>query len=308
MDNFYGVARLRALETYLLSADQINRLAQAADFEAAFSVLSETKYAEHLHNIKQAFGYEELYDLERSSLKNLLNTLAPGNEIINALYLQYDYLNAKLFLKNEAPEKISSLGNFDPEKIRKYAREGIKDLADHNLVAAIGQAKSNHEIDLTLDQYYYQFIKKLFSKSPSPLIRLYAQAKTDLTNLKTILRCQLIGKKPESFLLEPALIDHELLESIIAKKPAEIINRLYHLPYFPFISAGLEDFAKLEKNLDDYILASFKKAKYMCSGLEPIIAYYLAKENEINTLRFILICKRNFVASDKIKERVRLIY
>lgn len=313
-DTYYGVARLRALETHLLNADQINRLAQAADFEAAFSVLAETKYAEHLHGIKHPFSCEELCDLERSALKNLLTSLAPGNAILYALYLKYDYSNAKLFLKEGKPERLFILGNFDPEKIRKYAQEGMRELEDRNLIAAIDRAKIDNETDLTLDRYYYRFIRELFQKSPSPLLKRYAEAKIDLTNLKIILRCQLINKNPDKLFLAPALIGNDLLASLTGKKPEEIAARLYHLPYFPFLSGGLESFSRtgslgiLEKNMDDYILSCFKRAKYVCSGLEPIVAYYLAKENEISTLRFILICKRNSVAPEIIKERVRGIY
>jgi len=221
MDNFYSVARIRAIENYLLTSEQISRMAQANDFEAAFSVLSETIYGAHLQSLKQAFDFEELFQLERKQLQELLQKLAP-----------------------------------EFEQFKNYS---------------------------------------------SP-------AKIDLTNIKTILRCQAIDKNPDHYLLAGGRIDLDTLKEIKSKSAAEIISRLSYTPYIPFIEEGINDLSKLDKLIDDYILAQLKKAKYLASGLEPVIGFYLAKENEINTIRFILICKKNFVPSDKIKERVRAIY
>jgi len=60
--------------------------------------------------------------------------------------------------------------------------------------------------------------------------------------------------------------------------------------------------------MDDYLLSHFRKAKYLSSGIEPLLGFILAKESEIRTLRFILICKKNRVGAERIRERLRTSY
>jgi len=246
MDNYYSVARIRALETHLLSAEQIARMAAAADFESAFSVLSETKYGEHLHALKSPFDFEELCRLERIALKNLLTYLAPKNETIEALF-----------------------------------------------------SKQQNQV---------------LRHSPSPLIRRLARSKIDLANILTLLRCQELDKKLAPYLIEGGRIDKDTLIDLSNKKPTEIAARLNFTPYFPAMAQGFEYYAKnksfylIEKQMDDYIIQQFKSAKYLNCGIEPLVGFYLAKESEIRTVRFILIGKKNYVETERIKERVRVTY
>ena len=78
-DHNYAVGRVRALEARLLTEAQLARMASVQNFEAAFSVLSETTYAENMPRLQQSFDFEELCELELISLKNLMETLAPQN-------------------------------------------------------------------------------------------------------------------------------------------------------------------------------------------------------------------------------------
>lgn len=249
MDKFYyGAARIRVLEARLVSPPQLERMAAAPDFETAFNILSETPYAEILPKLKHPFDFEELFVLEEKTLKELMEKLAPGNEIINAL-VEKDY----------------------------------------------------------------SFLKR----SSSPLIRDLANHKIDLMNLKNLLRVR-SAAKDKAFLAESitdtGFIDKETLLSLYDKGIQEVISRLNFTTYFPEINEGLNaidqygSFHLIEKQADDFIIDKFRKAKYVNSGAEPLVGFYLAKQAEIKTLRFIFICKQNYVESGQIKARTRVSY
>ncbi|NQT30228.1 MAG: V-type ATPase subunit [Candidatus Saganbacteria bacterium] len=328
-DFYYSVGRVRSLEEAMMTPSQLARMAGAPDFDTAFSVLSETPYAENLPKLTQPFDFCQLCDLEMISLKNLIGHLAPGNEILNALFAQFDYVNIKILLrahlsgKNEV-EMLSKIGNIDPDKIKHYIEKGQKDIDDPTIISAIDQARNIFEqekdaemLDITLDKAYYSSLLLIFGASLSSLIRDLAKHKIDLINIKILLRSQEI-KRDKKFLefalLEGGFLDKNILLSLLDKAVPDIAQRLAFTPYFPAISDGIryyadhQSFYLLEKQMDDFIAEKFHQAKYMSSGVCPLVGFCLAKETELKSIRFILICKKNFVDAGQIKERLRVSY
>lgn len=66
--------------------------------------------------------------------------------------------------------------------------------------------------------------------------------------------------------------------------------------------------ASIEKACDDFLIRYIKEAKYFHFGIEPLISYILAKENEIKNLRIILIGKMNGFDRDYIRRALRRSY
>ncbi len=319
-EHYYGVGRIRTLEARLLTPGQIERMADAYDFEAAFGVLSETVYAEILPRLKSPFDFEELCQLELVSLKNLMDRIAPENAMIQALLRKYDYLNLKILLRiffkgSEAAATFSEASTIPLEKLKLYVFEGLRDMDEKEIIEAIDAAKSSYEqdkdpanLDILLDKHYFSYLKRTADLSPSLLIPEMVNHKIDLINLKTVLRGQ--GRA----LLDPGYIDKDILLDLRGKSGADIIARLSFTEYFPDIAAGLEHFDRhgsfylLEKSMDDFILERFRKAKYLTSGEEPLVGFILAKETELKTLRFIMISKKNRIRAERIRERLRTGY
>ena len=326
---FYGVGRVRALEAKMLSSAQVARMAAASDFQSAFGVLSETTYAEHLTKIKHPFDFEEICALELVTLKKLLEDLAPQNEILTALFRKYDFLNLKILVRSYFSELketalYSKAGTIAFEKLKLYVFDGIKEIDHKEILEAVDLAKSIYEhtkdpqaVEMALDKQYLLFLKRVCDASPSRLIQEMVQHQIDLTNIKIIFRSQALKKDKkflEGALLEPGMIGKDILLELHDKSPQDISSRLSFTPYFPALVEGIEYFSKyksfyvLEKLADNYILNQFRKAKYLSSGIEPLVGFYLAKEAEIKSVRFILICKRTHIGSEQIKNRLRVSY
>jgi V/A-type H+-transporting ATPase subunit C len=319
---YYGVARARTLEARLLTPAQVARMAAASDFQAAFAVLSETIYADHLAKLKAAFDLEELCELELSALKKLMDQLAPGNEVLAALFRKYDYFNLKILLRGSLAGAgdlayYSLAGTLPFEKLKLCVYEGIKEIEDQEIFQALDEARVRYEpskdpqmLDITLDRHYYRGLKRVADSTPSRLIRDLVKHLLDLANLRTLLRCQELKRDKkflEAALLEPGLIDKDVLLDLREKSLPDIVSRLNYTPYFPALAGGFEGHP-LEKLMDDFILDQFRKAKYLVSGIEPLVGFTLAKESEIKTVRFVLICKKNYVEAERIKERLRASY
>jgi V/A-type H+-transporting ATPase subunit C len=64
----------------------------------------------------------------------------------------------------------------------------------------------------------------------------------------------------------------------------------------------------LEKVIDNYLLELARKGKYVTFGVEPIMGYMRAKENETKIIRMIMVGKINNIAADRIRERLRDVY
>ena len=63
-----------------------------------------------------------------------------------------------------------------------------------------------------------------------------------------------------------------------------------------------------ERWCDNKIIQTIKPQKYNPFSVEPLVAYVLARENEIKTVRIILSAKANNLPEDSIRERVREMY
>ncbi|MDD5383157.1 MAG: V-type ATPase subunit [Candidatus Margulisbacteria bacterium] len=175
---FYGTGRIRALEARMLSAAQITRMAAAPDFKSAYAVLMESAYAEHLSHLKQPFNFEELAELELLALKDLMDFIAPGNEVIRVLFKKYDYLNLKILFRafyngQKEIEHYSRISTVSFEKLRLQVFEETKVIDDQDLLAAIAAAKEAYKakggfraLDLALNEHYSALLKTL------PLLRL----------------------------------------------------------------------------------------------------------------------------------------
>ncbi|MCG2820781.1 MAG: V-type ATPase subunit, partial [Candidatus Atribacteria bacterium] len=65
---------------------------------------------------------------------------------------------------------------------------------------------------------------------------------------------------------------------------------------------------EIERLRDNFILDFVKIGKFITFGVEPLIGFITAKENDIKNIRIILSGKLNKLSPSKIKERVRDVY
>ena len=228
----YAVGRLRAIEAHMLDESHLTRMVEAPGFEEAFLTLADTPYADKIDKLEVAFDFETLLKLELWAAKELLENLAPQNEILGIMF-------------------------------KKYETQ-----ADETYLTELNQIAQKHRI---------------------PLFTKYVKGYTILNQLK---------------------ID-------LLKGQLDVERALNQYRYSDFSRAailGLEHYQKsgslhvLEREIDNYLMETLKKAKYRVFGLEPLIGFAFAKEIETKLLRLILTGKLLQIRVEDIKERLRLSY
>ena len=63
-----------------------------------------------------------------------------------------------------------------------------------------------------------------------------------------------------------------------------------------------------ERWCDNRMIESLKSQKYETFSVGPLLAYLVARETEIRTVRIILTGKQNGFSDDAIRERIREMY
>ncbi|HZK25028.1 MAG TPA: V-type ATP synthase subunit C [Oscillospiraceae bacterium] len=320
----YAVGRIRAMETRLLDAGKIDRMATAHDAEEALKVLGETEYAAHLADVENANYFEPILAAERRRVYLELRKMLPEPDLINLFAQQFDYHNLKVLLKahhlGEKRDELlePELGNIPLDHlVVAVTAEDFSSLPTRMREAAEKIKAQFHPqlVDLWLDHALYEELASEAQRH-SPFISNYFTSLRDLTNIKTFIRVKRLNRTPEflaSALLPAGELD--LLELLSLEEPLEeLVAHLSKTRYASVVSEGVlnyqqtETLTRYEKLADDFIINYVKQAKHYIMGPEPVVAYLLAKENELKMIRMIMVGKINQLPVEAIRERLRDVY
>lgn len=329
----YAVGKIRALETRLLDKSRFDSLIAARDAEEALRALSDTDYGPFLSELKGARDFEVALNEELKSVLHLVSDLSRDPELTDIFRLRYDFHNLKVLLKIKYLSDRSPItdhlplmdaGLIEPGKIRKIIEgEDYKELPEELRTAAEKAIKSFEEthdaqrIDIILDREMYGLFSQRTRDNGHPFLREYFQIDLDLINVKNFLRVKEL-RLGKSFFEEVFLEGGELKKSLFLKSYEESMNNFSSLlsftPYGMLVSEGIEhwqenrSWSELERLSDNYLLSFLRRARYVVFGLEPVIAYLLARENEIKMIRMVMVGKLNGLPTDLIRGRLREIY
>ena len=173
-----------------------------------------------------------------------------------------------------------------PEFMQKPAKEAYDVLT----------STSNGQLaDAIIDKATLEEIERLGKKSGCKVLKALSERMVATACIKTALRCANTNKT-ESF-MERSIPECDS----ISKK--ELIAAALE---------GAEEWKKstsaFEKWCDDILMECVGDGKFTPFGLDPIVAYYIAKDAEIKTVRIILSAKINNLPAELIRERVRALY
>ena len=305
----YGGGLVRSLESRMLRADQISRMVDAPDFETAFSILNESGYARLLDKLSSPFDYEHLLHMELKNVKKLTNWAAPDSEILRSIWLKYDFQKIKQTLKANFSD-LSAVTADLFERFRPFR---------HQIELAIkrfNEKKDPQVIDLVLDKAYLTHQKKVADSAGVPLFTKYVKAKIDTANIKMLLRAKEASLPKESIteVVPGGAIDEKRILDYFDISLEEIVQRLRYTDYAQALSEGIRQYSKtrsfhiLERLLTGHALKIIKEAKHITFGIEPMLGFVLAKENEIKTLRMIFVSKISGVNPEILSERIPLYY
>jgi V/A-type H+/Na+-transporting ATPase subunit C len=329
MDFTHAVARLRVIEKRLLDKVKIERLLECETPEEVLKVLQETQYGERISNARDIHSYE---DVLRGELKDLYNTmykLTPEKSVIDIMALKYDYHNIKVLEKEKSGDKDLSnllipIGTIPVDTLRTIILSGEFKALNPLMREAVNEVevdftanKDPQNIDIILDKYMFKDMLQRALATEIEFIIEYVKVYIDITNIKTMLRVKKQNKDSrflEEVLIEGGTVEKKTFIYGINESLENFINSVSKSPYTKALTSILEsynstgNFSTLEVIFDNYIINKAKSAKIINFGPEPLIAFIIAKENEIKIVRIIMVGKINKVPSEVIKERLRELY
>jgi len=336
----YAVGVIRVFEMRLFTQSDLQRLLEAPSPEEALEILRDSPYENSLNELESVWDFDLALNNELERSYRLIDDLSLDKELTNLFRAKWDFYNLKVLLKQsylESAEEfpfISNLGMISPEKIKTAidSEEGhsiIDDLFGKmdglptHLQVAMDEAKEVYDtendpqmIDIIIDRHTQAYL--YHHSLGCPFLANYFKRNIDLANIRNFIRIKLLQQNFE--LLQKVLLDNGIIDKqtfINEFKEEDVLhlaNVLSPTPYFSIVDEGLREWSEtgslttFEKMAEDYLIKYLKPAKYQSFGVEPLIAYLLAKENEIKQVRIIMVGKLNRLPEDSILERLRVSY
>ena len=325
----YAVGRIRTLEARLLDGQRVERLVEAKDFEETFSILRETDYGEEFgeERVASLQEIEQVLQIKREGAYRTFTELCLDEEVRELILSTQDYQNIKVLIKasvtGEDPDfALSRFGILSGEKIKRIFKEGRSQGFSTHLQKAVeaGLSYDTPEwIDIAVDHEMFRFWSARAKEVGNDFILGFIQLILDLENIQTFFRIRR-GEGGLSF-LEKALFFNGWGEDTMSlhrdrflkafESPWEgISSYFFATPYERVLREGGEylerkgSFASLEKLCDDCRMEYLRSTRRMTFGVEPVIAYLFAKENELKILRLIFLGKLYGITQERIRERL----
>ncbi|MDD3839532.1 MAG: V-type ATP synthase subunit C [Clostridia bacterium] len=326
----YSVARIRVLEGRLLDRARINRMIEAKDAQEAFKVLMETDYATLSAEAHDAHDYEILLSQQLKDVYQLIDDISPEPQLTRLFSLKYDVHNLKALLKSkyidaDAENVLIDIGSISLDKLKQMVKE--KDYRDlpKRLKAAVEKIEDIFSvqpkpqmIDILLDRALYEtYVDASAAKMSEGFLKDYFRLQADLSNIRTFFRVKRGGYGKDLFeqaFLPGGGMTMDVFLKMLEQPEQAFADKLATSDYGKVVSDGVEQLVKkstltdLEKYVDDYLIDYVKRRKGTAFGIEPLVGYILARENEIKNIRIIMVGKINELPEDVIRERLRDTY
>lgn len=317
-DFTYAVARIRFRETKLLSDTDLNALLMSSDVDAVMRLLRDKGWGDNTD-----CRPEELLALEENKLWEFINETVDDISVINFLLIPNDYHNLKVILKcitrDQEPDSMliedsveDAQAIYKAIKSREYGDlpEYMQEVAQDAMTTLL-QTSDGQLCDIIVDKACMEHVYRLGKESESDIIRLYCELFVVAADIKIAIRCANTKKKLDFIrraLAECDTLDVERLAQAACEGKDEVIAYLGTTEYRSAVDAIETSMSAFEKWCDDYMTNAMKPQKWEPFGIGPVVAYIIARQNEIKAVRMILSAKLNDLSENTIKERLRDMY
>lgn len=257
-------------------------------------------------------------------------------------------LKNKYFPTSGTEEYLIDLGLFSLSDLKEMVQKNnYSKFGNLMIQEAIKQALKQFElsyevelIDFILDAAIYELSLCTAKKYKNAFLERLFKLEIDTVNLKTLVRF-IVTKKDKRYLKDVLIhggdLPYEFFLKAIIENEKNVLQKMHQERYrniivyeenlgakerrLPFLekyekilAEGVNswkenhNFLRLEKLTDDFLTTYLKKAKYISLGIEPIIAYLVAKEIEVKNIRIIMVSKINNLPEGTIRQRLRETY
>ncbi|MGL4798942.1 MAG: V-type ATPase subunit [Cellulosilyticaceae bacterium] len=313
----YAVARIRTKELGLLTTSFINQLIGAKSYEECLHLLQDKGWRRVEGNV------EALLKEQRDQTWELMKELMPDLSVFSVFLIEKDFHNLKAAIKqaylNKAfPRSFTNDGTlsktFIQEKIQGREFKALPEwmrLCATEAYETLFRTGDSSLADSLIDQRALQVIYERGKARPEPFIQAYVELKIAMINIRMAMRSAMTHK--DAYFLDHTLVrcetlDFESLKNATLKGVEGLSIYLEMTAYKEVCEAMKSSPVAVEKWCDEKLLTFIKGQKTNPFTIAPVIAYFLARENEIKVVRMILAGKSNHLSEEVLKERVRTMY
>ena len=319
-------ARVRAMETTLMTPERMERLLEARSEDEVTRLLQDCGYP--ALDAARPERMDAALSEAREALLADLGGSAPDAGFIDIFKLKYDYHNAKAVLKAAAvgtdpARMLMDMGRIPASELKSAMESSELDTLPGLLPEAVAEAKNVLDTtrdpqlsDITLDGWMYRDMARTAERTGSAFLRGYVAVQVDAVNLRTAVRTLRMGKGAD-FLLGALLEGGDLAPDAVAKAAssgAAGLRELYGATRFrDAAEAGAEalkggPLTAFEKLCDDAVGDYLAGAQSVPFGEAPLVSYLAARETEYTNLRILLMGRAAGIDPAVIRTRLRASY
>nr|WP_325212486.1 V-type ATPase subunit [uncultured Oscillibacter sp.] len=314
-------ARIKAMETGLLTRERMEQVLDARTDEEAVKLLQECGYPELDARSPEAMD-AALSAAREATLSDVLDG-APDPRYIDIFKLKYDYHNIKAVLKAAAMDvspnsMLMDMGRVPAAELKEAVQAGRLDELPESLAAAAAEAKDVLDStrdpqlsDIVLDRWCYQEMAKVAEETGSAFLAGYVKIQIDAANLRALVRTLRMGKSGDflkTVLLEGGDIG---ADAVAAAGNSGSLQELYGpTPLQAAAEAGAEalrggPLTDFEKLCDDAVGEYLAGAQFVPFGEAPLLGYLAARETEYTNIRILLMGRGAGLPAGVIRSRLR---
>lgn len=318
-DYTYAVARIRYRESRLLTNGDLNALLSAKDVSAVIRTLRDKGWGDSSSDDSP----EALLRAEENKMWSFIAEIVPERSTLDFLLVPNDYHNLKVAVKaitrdQQPGELFIRNSTIDPDVIDQALRKREYDALPADFAATAKQALTvlletcdGQLCDLIIDRACMEHVGAIGRASDNEIIRLYCELFTASADIKIAVRSADTHKSLDFIRRSMApcdTLDVGRLASAAALGRDEILRYLGETRYKGAVEAIGRSMSAFEKWCDDELTKATLTQKWEPFTIGPVVAYILARQNELKAVRMILSAKVNDLPEETIKERLRMMY
>ena len=322
-DTIYAVTRVHYQEQNMLDRGDLERLIAAKTVREALRLLKDKGWGSQ--DLKED-DPDALIAYEQARTWALAEELIKDLKPFSLFRLNADYQNLKAAIKfqsarhaaGDAQRYMLPGGTIPPEALTKAATE--RDFSALPPEMAEVAARANEALlrsgngqlaDLILDAGALTAIDLAGKASPSALMRQYARIVVDGAIARIAFRAARMGLQRDA--LEMAIpvagsLDRKAIIAAALTGPEAVLQALESTEYAGAAAEGQKSAAALERWFDDYLMEKLRPQRRVYEGYDPIAAFLIGREREIDAVRLILAALQNNISGDRVQERLRALY
>ncbi len=317
----FATARARVLDGGLLGRGFFMDMINAGSFAEVVEFLSGTDYSMG-GGVTRFAEVETVLQNVRSSARSFFVELLPDEDYIELLRARVDFTNMRLAIRRVVTERpigtdYSDEGNVAASELEEIFEQENYGLFPMYLQEGVEQAvlgyysdKDIRRIDYGIDKAQAEYKLGKSRWIGSVFLLSWFRSQIDLNNIRTMLRLKMADRDEKVLFIEGGFVDVEMLVHGLNAGYDTLGTIFYPTPYSDVVEGGVsyltakESFLGLERLCEEHLMGFLKTTCSIAAGPQPVIAYFLMKENEIRTMRMVLSGKYNGLDSTLLVDRL----